>query len=129
MFNIFSYKMNLRSGNKTIEYDSRYSIYKKRISTVYSFDEVRPYQVEYMRNKLNGWNNKIGRDNVNDILISIMKVPELTAYSSNFRNMVKLKTAQIINHRYYKIVIKPDVYRAFKSYFRLLKKRSDYSIF
>jgi hypothetical protein len=120
--------MHLRSGNEIVNYNSQYSIYKERINTVYPFNQVRAYQVEFMRNKLDSWNNRIGGENVNDLLISVMKVPELAAHSVNFRNMLKLRTGQIMNHRFYIKVIQPDVYRAFKSYFKWLKKRSDYNI-
>ena len=121
--------MHLRSGNKMSPTDSRYKEFKSRIRTVYPFNAVRSNQIDFMRNKLNGWNNIIGGDNVNDLLIAIMEVPELAAYSSNFRSMLKLRTAQIINHSYYKKIIKPDVYRAFKSYFKWLKMRYDYNNF
>ena len=121
--------MHLRSGNKMSSTDSRYKEFKSRIRTVYPFNAVRSNQIDFMRNKLNGWNNIIGGDNVNDLLIAIMEVPELAAYSSNFRSMLKLRTAQIINHSYYKKIIKPDVYRAFKSYFKWLKMRYDYNNF
>ena len=121
--------MKLRSGDKMSPSTSRYKQFKTRINTVYSFNQVRPHQIEFIRNKLNSWNNMIGGDNVDDLLISIMEVPELAAYSFNFRNMLKLRTGQIINHKYYRRIIKPDVYRAFKSYFKWLKMRYDYNMF
>ena len=116
--------MKLRSG-KTINL-SRYDLFKKRMTTVQPFEKVKKAQCDFMSSKLRDWDNLITPMHVNDLFISLLEIPELAANHVKFRNTLKMRVNEIMEHNNFKKVLDKDIRKAIENYFQWLKMRSDY---
>jgi hypothetical protein len=123
-FFITTNKMLLRSG-KTL-FPSRYNDLKKRATTVYPLETVKSEQCQLMKSKLNSWNNIIKPQYANELLISIINVPEIIANSLILRSVIQTRLNEIMNHQSFIKSIDKDILRAIKDYFNWLKMRPDY---
>jgi hypothetical protein len=116
--------MLLRSGKRVT--NTRYNDFKNRVMTVYPFEAVKNEQCNLMRSKLETWNNIIKPHNVNELLISIINIPEIIANNSRLRNVIEKRLNEILNHQSFINSIDRDIIIVIKHFFKWLKMRSDY---
>ena len=116
--------MHLRSGK--IVANTRYNDFKKRVMTVYPIEAVKNEQCNLMRSKLETWDNIIKPHNANELLISIINIPEIIANNSRLRNVIEKRLNEILNHQSFINSIDRDIIIVIKHFFKWLKMRPDY---
>ena len=79
-----------------------------------------------MRSKLETWNNIIKPHNANELLISIINIPEIIANNSRLRNVIEKRLNEILNHQSFINSIDRDIIIVIKHFFKWLKMRPDY---
>lgn len=103
-----------------------YNTYKKRASIVYPLEDVEKEQLDKTWAFFNSINHHISFQNVNDLLIQIMNIPELISSKINLRTNVINKVNKILTNKYLPSHLNIDVVKTITDYFGWLKLRSDY---
>jgi len=101
---------------------------KKRVAIVKPLSEVKKEQTDFFSDKLNGWlanNYIVQRHQYEDVMYTMMSVPELIAHKASFRAACVEKGNEIAS----RIMTDPEkdfILKLWKEFIQILEEREDY---